>query len=275
MAVAATIQRPVIVARRLASRGAVVRARRAGVVWELDLREGIDFSIWLRGYFERSTVMACRRAVREGSVVLDVGANMGAHTLHLARAVGDRGRVVAFEPSMTAFARLRRNIGLNPDLAPHITAEQVMLLGSSDAVLPPTVVDSWPLLRRRELDPVVPGRPGPTTGARTSTLDAMVYTLDLRRVDLIKIDVDGYECDVLDGATNTVSQHRPLIACELAPFVFDRVGRNIGDLLARFSDYDYRLWTIDGRRRLGERDVARLERRMASANALARPAERS
>ena len=60
-----------------------VRTRRQGINWNLDLREGIDLTIFTMGAFERDTLRALETLVRSGATVLDVGANIGAHTLHL------------------------------------------------------------------------------------------------------------------------------------------------------------------------------------------------
>ena len=83
--------------------------RRRGLLWNLDLSEGIDFSIYLLGAFERSTVVTLERLVKPGDVVLDIGANIGAHTLGVARSVGAAGRVYAFEPTDFAFDKLKRS----------------------------------------------------------------------------------------------------------------------------------------------------------------------
>src|SRR6202165_5901393 len=71
---------------------------RDGVTYELDLSQGIDFAIYLGGMFERSTAVALAKLTEPSSLVLDIGANIGAHTLHLASLVGLNGRVMAFEP---------------------------------------------------------------------------------------------------------------------------------------------------------------------------------
>ena len=103
--------------RRMVGRGPLVETTRGGVRWNLDLGEGIDFAIWLRGCFEPSTLHALQRLVRPGATVLDIGANVGAHTLHLAAAVGSTGRVLAFEPVAESFRKLRTNVAANPSLA--------------------------------------------------------------------------------------------------------------------------------------------------------------
>src|SRR5260221_14719836 len=71
---------------------------RRGVVYELDLSQGIDFAIYLGNIYEHQTKAALRKLVRPASLVLDIGANIGAHTLHLAQLVGPNGRIIAFEP---------------------------------------------------------------------------------------------------------------------------------------------------------------------------------
>ena len=83
--------------RTLAGKGDVGVFRRGGIVWELDLREGIDFAIYLQGGFEAATLREYGRIVRSGFVALDIGANIGSHTLPLAQP----GWVprVAFTPS--------------------------------------------------------------------------------------------------------------------------------------------------------------------------------
>ncbi|MBX6324228.1 MAG: FkbM family methyltransferase, partial [Rhodospirillaceae bacterium] len=129
------LSRGLLAARRASGRGPQARVVRAGVRWELDLREGIDLAVYLNLY-ERATSRAIARHLRAGAVALDIGANIGAHTLPMARRVGPAGRVVAFEPTDYAFAKLRRNVGLNPDLAARIACLQVLLTGTDGARAP-------------------------------------------------------------------------------------------------------------------------------------------
>src|SRR6185503_1773922 len=84
--------------RSLLGRGDVAAVRREGVLWSLDLKEGIDLALYL-GVFERSTRRALGDLVTDGMTVLDIGANIGAHTLYLTQKVGREGCVIAFEPT--------------------------------------------------------------------------------------------------------------------------------------------------------------------------------
>ena len=97
-------------ARGLMGLGDHVQVTRDGLRYDLDLSQAIDFTIFLLGRFEASTVAALRRYVKPGATVLDIGANIGSHTLQLARLVGPSGRVLSFEPTDFAFGKLRKNL---------------------------------------------------------------------------------------------------------------------------------------------------------------------
>jgi hypothetical protein len=98
--------------RRLLGMPMQAEFKRGGLRWMLDLDEGIDFSIFLLGSFEPDAVRCFEKRIKPGDVVLDIGANIGAHTLRLARLVGSSGRVLAFEPTIYAYAKLRSNLEL-------------------------------------------------------------------------------------------------------------------------------------------------------------------
>jgi hypothetical protein len=84
-----------------------LEVERDGLARQLDLAEAIDFTIWLRGRFEPTTLALCERLLSPGAVVSDIGANVGAQTLPLARAVGTTGCVYAFEATAFAVEKLR------------------------------------------------------------------------------------------------------------------------------------------------------------------------
>ncbi len=110
--------------RKLFGLDGETEVKRQRICWRLDLHEGIDLAIYL-GVYERETLSAWKGLVAPGSVVLDIGANIGAHTLPLASLVGCDGKVIAFEPTAYAFEKLCANIALNPALGNRIEAHRV------------------------------------------------------------------------------------------------------------------------------------------------------
>ena len=152
--------------RRITGRSDSARVTRRGVQWQLDLREGIDLAIYLFGYFEYETVRAYRRLLKPGGTVLDIGANIGAHTMHLARCVSPSGKVIAFEPTAYAYNKLLRNIALNHALAGLIKAEQIMLVASDTTQVKPQLYSSWHIDETSaDTHPKHGGRLMDTTGA--------------------------------------------------------------------------------------------------------------
>jgi FkbM family methyltransferase len=241
IAVARWLGRAVRAGRFLAGRRDFdVVCRRQGVRWSLDLREGVQLALYL-GLYERTTARRLAEFARPGAIVVDVGANVGAHTLPLARAVGERGRVVAVEPTDASFARLCRNRGLNPDVAARIVPVQCAL-GAPGGALQPSYYSAWPLDRDGPHHPVHLGVPRSSENARFSTLDDLAGSLELARVDVIKIDVDGGELDVLEGARRVVARDRPIVVFELCPYLLTEPGRTATELIDYFTSQGYTLF---------------------------------
>lgn len=197
-----------------------VMAKRHGVYWNLDLREGIDLTIFALGAFERDTLGALETLVRSGSTVLDIGANIGAHTLHLARLVGGKGRVIAFEPTDFAIAKLRANLLANPELAKRVELHQAFLVSKAGAPIDAAVASSWPVDGTAADDTEMGSRAMQVSGAVAMTVDSVIAAAGDPDVQLIKMDVDGHELDVLEGARTLLERRRPVIVMELAPYVF-------------------------------------------------------
>jgi FkbM family methyltransferase len=230
------------VARRLwsrytsAHRTGIVTRSIDGITYELNLAELIDNSIYHLGCFEPDTTAALKRVCQPGMLVFDVGANIGCHTLPLARATTPGGRVYAFEPMPWAHAKLVRNVSCNSFA--NITVER---LGLSDAGGSASVHfrSSWRITDgpSRE-DPAATEK----TEVRFTTLDAYVESHGLPSVDLIKLDVDGYEGRVLRGARNVLARFHPTIILELGDYTLAAVGDSVRTVASELMAQGYSLY---------------------------------
>ena len=271
---ARTAARAVTGVRRGFGAGENAGVRRDGLNWRLELGEGIDFAIYLLGAFERATQRQYGRLLKPGDVALDIGANIGAHTLPISRLVGAAGSVHAFEPTAFAFAKLKANMGRNAALEGRIKANQILLSDTAEEAPPPTLAASWPLGARPGGHPVHGGHDMTTAGAAAETLDAYVARESIQRIDFIKLDVDGNECQVLRGGRETLRRFRPPIILELAPYVFSNGENSFETFIALLMDAGYRLMRAPGGALLPP-DAAALARTIpsgASINAWAMPA---
>jgi len=175
---------------------------------------------------------------RDGTVI-DVGAAGGAHTFVAAHVVGPGGRVVAIE-ARSGSARIlrgwRRVLG-----ADHVT----VVTGAAGA-RPGELTLRVPLVPTRSHphggdDGTLLARlPAATRSVGVTTIDHVVASHHLDRVDLLKVDVEGGESAVLDGATRTLAEHRPILLLEVFDPFLRREGTDADTLFDRVVGLGYR-----------------------------------
>jgi len=161
-------------------------------------------SLELYGEFSPGEADLFRQVVRPGDVVVEVGANIGAHTLYLAQLAGPAGRVVAFEPQRVVFQALCANMALNSVTNAHCHPRAV---GRAPGTL---LVPSLDYARPGNFGGLALGAADRGEPVEVTTLDA----LGLDRCHFLKIDVEGMELDVLLGADRTIRRFRPLLYVE-------------------------------------------------------------
>jgi FkbM family methyltransferase len=184
-------------------RNRIVQASIDGINYELNLGETIDVGIYLNRY-ELDVSRAIKKICRPGFTVLDIGANIGAHTLHLAKIAGESGKVYAFEPTDYAYQKLVRNICLNR--FNNINPIQVVLSDKSCLRQSIHFKSSWPTkgnpVNRNSIVDFV-------------KLDDWCKCENIEHVDLIKLDVDGNEYSVIMGAESLLTSQYPVIIMEV------------------------------------------------------------
>lgn len=161
--------------------------------------------------------------------MVEVGANIGAHTLALAQFVGPKGRVIAFEPQRVVFQTLCANLALNS--VTNVEAYQMAAGAEAGELrLPDFRYDLEGNFGGISLDQFDSGHPVPVV-----TLDAFLGSR-LSRLRMLKIDVEGMEERVLQGAWGIIARHRPFVYLEN-----DRIERS-PDLIDCLRGLGYRLF---------------------------------
>jgi FkbM family methyltransferase len=202
-----------------------IRRCRYGTMMYLRRDRYIGRSFTEYGEYSEGEIDVFRQCLRPGDVALDIGANLGAHTLPLAQLVGPSGAVFAFEPQRILFQILCGNVALNE--IPNVHALPVALGRAAGRTKVPA------------LDYRGASNFGGVSLGAAQGEDVTVVTLDqleLARARLIKIDVEGMELEVLAGAKATLARCRPILYVEN-----DRVGRSEA-LVARLQEDGYRMW---------------------------------
>jgi len=150
--------------------------------------------------------------VKEGDVVLDIGAHVGTTTVPLSKAVGEKGKVIAFEPQGKMMNLLVKNVELNECenvhiskmCVGHVTGETTII----DTVLPSSIPEEF---KSR----IVQNFGGVCIGKGSEKINMVALDdLEFDKLNLIKIDVEGAEKVVIWGARETIRKHRPVVIYE-------------------------------------------------------------
>ena len=201
-----------------------------------DLREPIAFHLLINGAYERETQDLLLRFLPVGGVFIDVGANIGTFTIPAAKHVGSSGRVIAIEASREVFNLLQKNIDTNK-------VQNVQLVcaaagaSAGDIEFYPAPADHFGMGSRAPQFNAAP------IAIPSVMLDSLVQSFNLSSVDLIKIDVEGFELDVLKGATELLSaKNPPLVIFEFCDWAETRSGGNLGGAQRFLLDRGFQIW---------------------------------
>jgi FkbM family methyltransferase len=177
--------------------------------------------------------------LREGDVVIDVGAHIGTFVLKAARAVGPSGLVVGVEPASRNFGLLSKNVAEN-------SIGNVKLVNAGLGKEP----------GRAELNIYNRGGenslfkrekpPSAVESIEIKTLDMLAKSLSLNRVDFLKIDVEGFELEVLMGGKEVLKAHHPSLAMETHAW-----GPTVGELTEFLAAFGYTVRSEQYRSNLG------------------------
>jgi len=136
---------------------------------------------------------------KEGDVVFDAGAYVGDTALWFCKAVGPQGKVYAFEPEPRNFAKLKANLERNK--VTNVIPLQLALSETEGGMQVASGGNSSTITQT-----------GTGTSVKVTTIDKFVEANTLPRVDFIKMDVEGHELKVLEGAHETIQAFKPSLA---------------------------------------------------------------
>ncbi|HVZ28242.1 MAG TPA: FkbM family methyltransferase [Rhizomicrobium sp.] len=198
-----------------------------GLNLNLDPDQSIDMRLYYTGDYEPNTLGAIEKLIRKGSVVIDIGANIGVVSLWMAKCAGPDGLVIAVEPSAWAVSRLRANAALNQDLKIEVVRAAA---ADEEGERQMNVLNGY---RIDDIDSntfeMVPFK----------KIDSIVRERVLDRVDMIKIDTDGYETVVLSGAKETIARFHPTIIFELGRDHLKEAGSSAEELIDWLRGFGY------------------------------------
>jgi len=177
------------------------------------------------------------------SVILDVGANIGAFSLKLANLIcldsNSSANIYSFEPNPVVADRFEENLRLNPALGPLISIRRAALganVGSIGLSFEKLNSGGGRVVESQLSSATIP----------MTTIDDFVVENGIRKIDFMKIDVEGYEPFVLDGARESLNEFRPDLFIEITPEWFKSRGRSEREIFDTLKHFGYKIYLSDG-----------------------------
>jgi FkbM family methyltransferase len=178
------------------------------------------------GDWAYSEIDMLKQLIQPGFVILDVGANIGTHTLSFAQLTGSNGFVYAFEPQRILFEFLCANIVINN----HLNVLPMMAgVGEAPGEIIIPLINPFAKTNAGSIN-----IEGHNAGDKVPLIT--IDSLNLKRCNLLKVDVEGMERKVLLGARETIGRARPLM------FVENNTPENSGALIQLLIEMDYKCW---------------------------------
>lgn len=185
-----------------------------------------------------------QKYVLPGMICMDIGANIGEMTLHMAKRVGETGKVFAFEPVTFVRDRLIENIKMNnAEEIIHVSGFALSNMDGNAEIAyadPMTENQGMGSLVNKENEVVAY-----TENVKTIKLDTFVDDNNINRIDIIKLDIQGAEPMALEGARNVLNRFSPIMFIEISPSDLACIGKTARDLVLQIESLGYRVYEYD------------------------------
>ncbi len=175
-------------------------------------------------------------------VIFDIGANIGAFSLKLSNIIEKNHRknytIHAFEPNNIIFNLFKNNISLNSQYKNNIILNELAIGDNIDYI--DFICESENSGNSRIINKVYDK--SPIQKVKQTTIDEYVSKYNIKNLNFIKIDVEGYEPFVLDGAIETIKRFSPSLYIEITPDWFRQRGRSATELIKTLKDFEYSIF---------------------------------
>lgn len=199
----------------------------------------IEWAVLSGGTYEDEISKLIRISLKPGFTALDIGANIGLQSLRMSQCVGEKGKIFAFEPLFYLQEKFRKNMVLN--CVSNVTLFPFALSDSEGSADFETGQNSW----NQGMFSLSNHGNGPGKQHVVIKLgDRLPEIESLNNVNLIKIDVEGFEHQVLKGLKETLTKHRPRIIFEYDSNYWARTGQKISDCYNLLHSLNYTLYQI-------------------------------
>lgn len=218
-------------------KGVFQRVKRNHTFFSLDLSDYMQWHIFASQ--PDDSWEKAQKNFQSPQTIIDIGANVGAFSLKLANALKNQKEtafeIIAFEPNPPIFENLQNNIALNSSIAHFIKVKKLALAHQNSTMA-------------FHFSPTNSGGGQLSMQSHNQSISVPVSTLDdylaqnppAFPISFIKIDVEGFEPFVIEGAQKTISQYKPNLYIEITESWFQKNGRSVQEIYAFLDTLGYR-----------------------------------
>ncbi|MFQ3599368.1 MAG: FkbM family methyltransferase, partial [Chloroherpetonaceae bacterium] len=210
-----------------------------GIKYQLNCKDWIQKHIYF-DTFERREIKTALQYVERGGggIYFDVGSNVGFYALNFAKQSGRNGKVYAFEPDPKTYQKLRKNIELNhfneiiesfDTAVAEVSGEKIFYISSKESSAWGTTIQEG---KERAIE---------SLSVKTISLDEFVSEKGIKEINFMKVDVEGGEFELMQGAKNVFKSKavkKLFIECS-GPSLSIR-GKTLNEYLSLFEQVDYK-----------------------------------
>lgn len=212
----------------------------------------IDTYIYLYGVYEPFMLDLFSKYLHKGMTFVDIGTNIGQHSIYAATIVGESGSVYSFEPIPFIYQQLQDSIALNKFES--IIHAKNSALGNEEST------KTLHISRNNVGGSSLVNQEGTTEELTVTIKKGDDELLSLKKIDVIKIDVEGYEYEVLLGSKQTLMHHKPLIFLEFSGQFYEKNTDHYGQkILSLLHECNYALYDIEDDMKLISDDTSFLK----------------
>ena len=227
------------------------------ILLELNISDWIQMNLFFVGAYEMAELQFAKKTIPKEGCFIDIGANIGLYSLIIAKSVGEKGKVIAFEPFSTNYRSLLKNISLNS--ITNIIVEQQAISDDNKQIE----------LYYDQFD----NNLGMTSSYKSKyshkeivdavSIDNYLEKHHIDNIHLIKIDIEGGELLALSGMKKTLIRYEPVLIIEVDENILASTPYKKQDILEFLAYLNYDMYYIDNNGNISTNEINKKRKNLA------------